>query len=308
VPAWGSAAEWFEQFWMGNRWPEYADFVNKTEHLATFSYADYATRFKAELYDPQLWSSIFARSGAQYIVLTSKHHDGYCLWNSSANVPATWNWNAMDVGPKRDLVGELCREVKNTTSPHTGRRLKFGIYHSLFEWFNPLYLQDKANQFKTQHFVDQKTLPELHDLVTRYDPDLLWSDGEWEASSEYWKSRQFLDWWRREKQKKSRKNAAGAAFVDGDDENAAAIWNDRWGNDTLCTHGSYLTCLDRYRPDNVFRTRKYENSFTIDRSSYGLNRNASIDDYYTTKELVHVLIDTVSKVRVSVSVHFVASW
>ena len=68
-------------------------------------------------------------SGAQYVVLTSKHHEGFTNWPSSNS----WNWNSMDVGPHRDLVGELRDSIRNKTN------IKFGLYHSLFEWFNPLF-------------------------------------------------------------------------------------------------------------------------------------------------------------------------
>ena len=53
----------------------------------------------------------------------------------------------MEVGPRRDLVGELADAVRKNTELH------FGLYHSLFEWFNPLYRKDAANGFKTQEFV-----------------------------------------------------------------------------------------------------------------------------------------------------------
>lgn len=69
-----------------------------------------------------------------------------------------------------------------------------GIYHSLYEWFHPLYMLDKSSGFKTQAFVATKTLPELVDLVTTYKPDLIWSDGDWEAPDTYWNSTHFLAW------------------------------------------------------------------------------------------------------------------
>nr|CAD7578592.1 unnamed protein product [Timema californicum] len=89
-----------------------------------------------------------------YVVFTAKHHEGYTMWPSKYS----FSWNAKDVGPKRDLVGDLASAVRNKTD------LKFGLYHSLFEWFHPLYLQDKANGYKTQYFVGNKTMPELYEL------------------------------------------------------------------------------------------------------------------------------------------------
>ena len=133
----------------------------------------------------------------------------------------------MDIGPKRDILGDLATEIRKHISPQTNKKMKFGIYHSLYEWFNPLYLFDKANNFTSQHFVDTKTMPELYDLVEKYAPEIIWSDGEWEASSAYWKSLDFLHWYST--------NSTVAA---------SGVWNDRWGGDTLCKHGSFLTCAE----------------------------------------------------------------
>lgn len=69
------------------------------------------------------------------------------MWNSSERVPLSRGWNAVDVGPHRDLVGDLGAAVKSQTSGVTGRPLHYGLYHSLFEWYNPLYLEDQANNW-----------------------------------------------------------------------------------------------------------------------------------------------------------------
>jgi alpha-L-fucosidase len=69
-------------------------------------------------------------------------------------------------------LGDLQTTVKQQDSPMTGAKLKFGVYHGLLELFHPLYQQDKANNFTTQHFID-KPISELFDLVERYEPDLM---------------------------------------------------------------------------------------------------------------------------------------
>jgi alpha-L-fucosidase len=271
VPSFGS--EWFWQYWKSGN-SEYEAFINKTER-PVFSYTEYASRFTALLYDPDQWADIFAKAGAQYVVLTSKHHEGYCMWNSTS-IPTTWNWNAMEVGPQRDVLGELSRAVQATKSSLTGETIQFGVYHSLYEWFNPLYLSDRRNNFTTSRFVDEKTMPELYDLVRRYRPTLIWSDGEGKAPSSYWKATKFLQWY-----------ATESPVAD------KAVWNDRWGTDTLCKHGGFITCRDRYNP-GILLPKKWENAFTIDRTSWGLNRNASFSDYLTVKDLVHLMIQVVA--------------
>uniref|UniRef100_A0A8C4QTC4 alpha-L-fucosidase n=1 Tax=Eptatretus burgeri TaxID=7764 RepID=A0A8C4QTC4_EPTBU len=180
VPSFGS--EWFWWYWQGAKWPKYVKFMNDN-YPPGFTYPDFASEFHAEFYNPESWAKLIANSGAKYVVLTSKHHEGFTLWGSNCS----WNWNAMDVGPKRDLVGPLAAAVRK-------RGLHFGLYHSLFEWFNPLFHQDKATGFKTQTFVKQKTLPELYEIVLKYHPEVIWSDGDVAASSSYWNSKEFLAW------------------------------------------------------------------------------------------------------------------
>lgn len=278
VPAFGS--EWFQLYWQNGQHDdseknEYDAFVQATER-PQFAYSEYAARFQAELYDAAQWADVLAQSGAQYVVLTSKHHEGYCMWDSR-DVATTWQWNVMDVGPRRDLLGELAAAVRNVTSPVTQQPIQFGVYHSLYEWFNPLYTQDKAHNFTTTHFVDTKILPELYDLVHKYQPTLIWSDGQWEAHSDYWKAREFLDWY-----------STKSPVAD------QAVWNDRWGSDTMCHHGAFLTCSDRYHPDQAL-AKKWEKCLSIDKTSWGYSRKSNLHEYLTTQELVHELIVTVAQ-------------
>ncbi|XP_068935145.1 tissue alpha-L-fucosidase-like isoform X2 [Petaurus breviceps papuanus] len=159
VPAWGS--EWFWWNWQGRHDLKYKAFMiqNYPPH---FSYADFGPQFRASFYDPKQWADLFEASGARYVVLTSKHHEGYTLWPS----PTSWNWNSVDVGPHRDLVGELGHFLRK-------KNIRYGLYHSLLEWFHPFYLLDKENDFTTQNFVKAKVLPEMVNLVNRYKPDTL---------------------------------------------------------------------------------------------------------------------------------------
>ncbi len=95
---------------------------------ADFVYQNFASQFKAELFDPDHWADVLAGSGAKYIVLTSKHHEGFALWPSK-EASATWGrpWNAVEIGPKRDLLGDLTDAVRR-------KGLRMGYYYSLYEW------------------------------------------------------------------------------------------------------------------------------------------------------------------------------
>ena len=96
--------------------------------------------------------------------------------------------------------------------------LHMGFYYSLYEWFNPLYTADFAK------YVDEHMIPQMKDLVSRYQPDILWTDGEWDHTSDEWKSKEFLCW----------------LFNESAVKNQVVV-NDRWGKETRSKHGGIYT-------------------------------------------------------------------
>ncbi|MBS1573788.1 MAG: alpha-L-fucosidase, partial [Bacteroidetes bacterium] len=193
-----------------------------------------------------------------------KHHDGFALWPS----PQSWNWNSMDIGPHKDLVGELSQAVR-------AKGLHMGLYFSLYEWYNPLY---KTN---LQQYVDEHMLPQVTDLVTRYKPDILWADGEWEHTSKEWKSPQFLSW----------------LFNESPVKNNIVI-NDRWGSDTRVKHGGvYTTEYDLVFQENA-KTKTITHPWEECRGiggSFGYNRAEKSEDYASSQQLVHMLVEKVAR-------------
>ncbi|XP_070589755.1 plasma alpha-L-fucosidase [Erythrolamprus reginae] len=263
VPSFGS--EWFWWYWQGEKKEPYVTFMNKNYHPG-FTYEDFGPMFTAELFDANHWADILNASGAKYVVLTSKHHEGFTLWGSKYS----WAWNSVDVGPKRDLVGELATSIRNRTS------LRFGLYHSLFEWFNPLFRDDVSSKFKKQQFPNVKTLPELYEIVTKYQPEILWSDGDGNAPDTYWNSTAFLAW-----------------LYNESPVQKTVVTNDRWGAGTICKHGGFYTCADRYSPKHLL-SHKWEDCMTIDKKSWGYRREAQLSDYLTIEELIQQLVETVA--------------
>uniref|UniRef100_A0A8C2SGC5 Alpha-L-fucosidase n=1 Tax=Capra hircus TaxID=9925 RepID=A0A8C2SGC5_CAPHI len=262
VPAWGS--EWFWWHWQGAKLPQYENFM-KENYPPDFSYADFGPRFTAHFFHPDSWADLFKAAGAKYVVLTTKHHEGYTNWPS----PVSWNWNSKDVGPHRDLVGELGTAIRK-------RDIRYGLYHSLLEWFHPLYLRDKENGFKTQSFVHAKTMPELYDLVNRYKPDLIWSDGEWECPDTYWNSTGFLAW----------------LYNDSPVKDEVVV-NDRWGQNCSCHHGGYYNCKDKFQPETLPH-HKWEMCTSIDQRSWGYRRDMEMADIASTSTIISQLVQTVS--------------
>ena len=231
---------------------------------ADYPYQNFAPQFRAELYDPDHWASVFERSGAKYVVLTSKHHEGFALW-PSREASATWGrpWNAVETGPKRDILGDLTTAVRK-------KGLEMGFYYSLYEWYNPLWLSDKPR------YIREHMTPQFKDLVTRYKPSLIFADGEWDLPSADWGSPALLSWLYNESPVKDK-----------------VVANDRWGKDSRHKHGGYYTT--EYTPGMAAdATHPWEESRGMG-FSYGYNRAERADHYHTGRELVTMLCDLVSR-------------
>jgi len=262
VPAWGPKGTYAE--WYGNRLEDKNGETWKF-HAATygekFQYQDFAPEFRAELFNPAEWADLIVRSGARYVVFSAKYHDGFSMWPSADS----WNWNSVDVGPHRDVCGELSDAVR-------ARGLRMGFYYSLYEWYNPLYRAD------VKRYVSDHMLPQLKDLVQRYKPDLLWPDGEWDHPSSVWRSAEFLAWLFNE----------SSAPKD-------VVVNDRWGNDCRNVHGGFATSEYGGIPEGrLIPEGRWEENQGMG-ASYGYNRNENVDDYRSATQLIHLLINAASR-------------
>lgn len=257
----GNYAEWYQKGLTDG------DTARVNYHKANFgdkTYYQLADQFNAELFKPDEWANLIEKSGAKYVVLTSKHHDGYALWPSK-ETDKNWGfpWNSVTTGPHRDLLGDLFKAIRKT-SVHPG------MYYSLMEWYNPLWKKDKNK------YVDEHLWPQMKDLINTYKPDVFWTDGEWEASAETWKSKEFLTWMYNESPVKQN-----------------VVTYDRWGSgDIRFKHGAVFT--PEYQPDLDFEDHYWEESRGMG-FSYGYNREEDAWDYNSTQSLVLQLIDKVSR-------------
>ena len=265
VPAFtkvGDYAEWYaKQLEEGK--PEVTEFHNRV--YPGKRYEDFVSDFKAELFDADRWAELFQKSGAKYINLVSKHHDGFCLYKSDY----AWNWNSVDVGPHRDFCAELKQALEGTG-------VRFGVYHSVYDWYHPYYLQDP------ERYALEVLIPMLKELILKYEPATLFTDGEWEHESSVWHSTDFLTWLYNESPVK-------------DD----IVPNDRWGKETRGRLGGNFTTEygwihGQERIEDITLDRPFEECRGIG-GSFGLNRMEGVNDYLSAKELLTTLCALVSK-------------
>ena len=264
VPAWGPRGSYAEWYLNGlNSGDSTRLKYHEEKYGQDFPYRDFIKLFKSEKYEPEKWAELFKESGAKYIVLTSKHHDGFCLWPSKESD----GYNSVEGAAKRDLLGDLNTAVKKSG-------LKSGFYYSLYEWDH----QDYPTNIPK--YVNDHMLPQFKDAVQRYKPSIIFSDGEWDQDSQKWRSEEFLAWLYNE----------SSAPQD-------VVVNDRWGGETRFKHGGYYST--EYDPNSgsvneEFIQQGWEECRGIGRS-FGYNRNERPEDYNTSEELIRLLVDIVSR-------------
>lgn len=228
------------------------------EHYGDMPYEDLSQFLTASEWNPHEWVTYWAAQGVQYIIITAKHHDGFCMWpNGRKHRKSGKPWNVGDVGPMRDIVGELADAVR-------AAGLAFGVYYSLMEW-------DYPSTLKSFDYVHEIVHRDLEDLHERYHPTIWWCDGDWTRTMAAWNLDAFWDKVRAE----------------------GAITNDRLGKDTPKDGGDFQNHGDRYMPKRLPVTSKWENVMTIG-YSWGINYTQTAKDYKSGAQLIDLFRRTLS--------------
>ena len=175
---------WFvhDRFGMFIHWGIYAlparhEWVKSREQISDEAYAKYFRYFDPDLYDPELWAKAAADAGMKYFVVTTKHHDGFCLWDSDLT-----DYKATNTPAGRDLLRPMVEAFRN-------QGLRVGFYHSLIDWHHPEFIIDRIHPMRNRPDKEElnkqrdmkKYVEYLHgqvrELLTRFGTiDILWMD------------------------------------------------------------------------------------------------------------------------------------
>ena len=156
--------------------PGIGEWIMNSAHIPVAEYEKFARKFNPVKYDADEWVRIARDAGMKYIVITSKHHDGFSLWDSEVS-----DYDVIDFAPvKRDLLSEL-KEACDKYGIH------LGFYHSIMDWHHPDAQAPHYPDYNTSEksnpnfdsYVQNYLKPQVKELIVRYDPDILWFDGEW---------------------------------------------------------------------------------------------------------------------------------
>jgi alpha-L-fucosidase len=163
--------------WKGEKIPGIGEWIMERAKIPVSEYEPLTKQFNPVKFDAVQWVQIAKNAGMKYIVITSKHHDGFCLWDSKYT-----DYDVMDATPfKRDILGELAAECKKQ-----GIRLCF--YHSIMDWhhpdaqapFFPKYNDTSKSNPNFDRYVEYYMKGQLKELVQNYGPvGIMWFDGEW---------------------------------------------------------------------------------------------------------------------------------
>ncbi|EFL08851.1 predicted protein [Streptomyces sp. AA4] len=286
------AAEWYARL---QQIPGTSAWLHHLRRYGTAApYDHFLEQFGAEKFDPEDWVGLFDEAGARYFVLTAKHHDGLALWPT-----ATTGRNTAELGPRRDLVGELVDAARK----HGG--VKPGLYYSVPEWFNPAPYRGGRSTWGESRIVNRLMFPQrpprnaytrrrvpytgqgmvydyagsivrpqLRELVDRYRPSMIWCDIG--GDEDYFRGNETIAYYY---------NRAAAANPDG------VLVNDRFGDGR--THRDYAT-VEQGAGMNQQPTGERSEVCRTMAESWGYDVRETGDSLRSTGELVHLLVDSVA--------------
>ncbi len=255
-------ADWYRAFWEPGMsdvilhppvpLPEVLAF-HREHYPEVTDFDDFIPGLTFEQFDADAVAQLALDAGMQYMVPVTKHHDGFCWWDTDLT-----DRSSVRQGPRRDVIAEIADAAR-------ARDIVFGLYHSLLDWGHP----DHPDR---DRYVDAYLRPQLADLIERFQPQLVWGDGNWGHNGA---------WWRADSIVEDYYAAMEAAGLEG-------CVNDRFG----ASHSDYA--VYEYDVPDETPTGAWELCRGLS-YSFCFNRAERDDDHLSASQLVGMLTEVVAK-------------
>ncbi|MBS7634277.1 alpha-L-fucosidase [Candidatus Bathyarchaeota archaeon] len=174
---------WIEaRFGMFIHWGLYSilkrgEWVMFFERIPKAEYAKLALKFKPVRFNADEWVALAKNSGMRYMVLTTRHHDGFCLWDSQVS-----DFTSAKTAAKRDFIAEFVEACRRAN-------MRIGFYYSLLDWRWPEYWDGPSKNPEGWAKFREYVHTQVRELMTNYGKiDILWYDGAWPYRAEDWRS------------------------------------------------------------------------------------------------------------------------
>jgi alpha-L-fucosidase len=160
--------------WQGGT--DYGEWIRDSARIPLAEYERFQAQFDPVRFDPEAWVALAREAGMRYLVITSKHHDGFALFDSAVS-----DWDVMGTPFRRDILAEL-----SAACARGG--VRFCTYHSIMDWHHPDYLPrrpwetDRPSTGADYERFEEYLHAQVREVITQYDPGVMWFDGEWEST------------------------------------------------------------------------------------------------------------------------------
>ena len=226
-----------------------------------------------EKFSADQWIDLFEKAGAEYFVFTTKHNNGWCNWPSKIS-----EHSAKEVNGPRDLVTPLVASARKAG-------MKVGLYYNLMDRYEGVHkeISKDPDREPPEEYVLNFMHPQIKELVSTYQPDLLWTDGDWISTSPYWYANEIVAW----------------LYNWAEKEGREICLTDRWGKDIrICSvdttpekYGDFWTLELRVMGD-VVTTHPWESCQTLFNGWWYREKESF---RASVPEVISVLCDIVSK-------------
>ena len=272
VPA-ADRLQWFRdaKFGLFIHWGVYSmigreEWARQILQIPLSEYQYYADNFNPVDFNPAEWAALAKNAGVRYIIITSKHHDGFCMFDS-----AYTDYSVGHAKYGKDILGMLSAACRTAGVP-------LGFYYSIMDWHHPDYLPrrewetDRSTKGADLNRYMDYAMNQVKELVTRYDPAVLWFDGQWEHTAKEQRTDEI------EKMLLTLK--------------PSILINDRLpGHGDFGTPENYVPATGIRNPDGT--PRLWEACYTMNWNGWGYNRYET--EFHSASQLIRQLIEIVSK-------------